>query len=138
MGLLGKTGAKDYKACAGDAGAVVNGTKHLFSLFGHLKVNSVVDALSEILTAMPAAIRSCKVAAGDLGEFTRIMHGVSSPADIYHNVKQNILEHDEEIINTVENMGKVCTFRAPDANHCGYDLGHILREVMVVHNSVVV
>merc|ERR1712232_92352 len=137
-GLLGNSGAKDYRACAGNAGAVINGTKHLFSLFGHLKVNAVVDAVSEILSALPDAIRSCKVAAGDLKDFTSIMHGVTGPADIYQNVKKNILEHDEEIINTVENMGKVCTFRAPDGNQCGYDLGHILREVMVVHHSVVV
>merc|ERR1712147_465202 len=128
----------DYKACAGDAGAVINGTKHLFSLFGHLKVNALVDALSEILTAMPDAIRSCKVAAGDLKDFTSIMHGVKGPADIYQNVKRNILAHDEEIISTVENMGKVCTFRAPVGNRCGYDLGHILREVMVVHHHTVI
>lgn len=137
-GLLGKAGAADYKACAGDAGAVINGTKHLFSQLGHLNVQAVIDALSEILTALPHAIKSCKVAAGDLKDFTSIMHGATSPADIYQNVKRNILDHDEEIINTVENMGKVCTFRAPNANHCGYDLGHILREVTVVHHSVVV
>lgn len=137
-GLLGKTGAADYKSCAEDAGAVINGTKHLFSLLGHLHVKEVAEALSEILTAMPSAIESCKVAAGDLKDFTTIMHGAKSPADIYQKVKQNLLEHDEDILNTIGNMGTVCTFRAPNANRCGYDLGHILRDVMVVHQSVVV
>jgi len=136
-GLLGKEHGKDYKACAVDAGAVVNGTKHLMAVVRHFKLDDAAVAVSEILDATPAALRSCKVAANDLKEFTAIMKGIGGPGDLYKHIRANILAHDDVMMDALENMAKVCTFKAPDGNACGYDLGKIVR-ALIVSDTVLV
>merc|ERR1712137_1040995 len=137
MQLLGEEHGKDYKVCAGDAGAVINGTKHLMAVVRHFKLDDAAAAVSEILDATPVALRSCKVAAKDLKEFTAIMKGVDGPGDLYKHIRANILAHDDVMVDALENMAKVCTFKAPDGNVCGYDLGKIIRALIVSETVLV-
>lgn len=72
---------------------------------------------------------ACRAAIGDLRPFLGIFK--DGPMGVYKNVKANLLEADEAMINEMEDMGKYCTFRHANAGKCGESLGTISRLIFV-------
>lgn len=72
---------------------------------------------------------ACRAAIGDLRPFLAIFK--DGPLGVYKNLKVNLLEADEAMIEEMEDMGKYCTFRHANAGKCGESIGTISRLIFV-------
>merc|ERR1711862_606055 len=85
----------------------------------------------KVLTRFQHSVADCKDAAGELKPFLQILKGVKSPADLVGKLKRNLLDNDEAILDDFADVGKFCTFRAPDGAKCGEALATPIRLVLL-------
>merc|ERR1711862_291016 len=77
----------------------------------------------------PAHKGACRAAVGELKPFLNIFK--DGPSGVYKNLKKNILDGDDLMVEYMEDVSKYCTFRRADAGKCGNALGSIVRVTLV-------
>jgi len=129
-GLLGGDG-KSCVACASDVGKVMHSG---MSVVGDIMARNVSRAMNDVhklLTRFQHSTQDCKGAIVELKPFTQILKGIHSPADLMAKLKRNVLDNDEAILDDFADVGKYCTFRAPDGGKCGEALAVPIRLVLL-------
>jgi len=129
-GLLGGDG-KACAACATDLGKVTKTGMHVVSDVMQRNVSRAVHDVQKLLGRFQQSTKDCKGAVAELKPFTEIMKGVRSPLDLMNKLKKNFLDSDEAILDDFSDVGKYCTFRAPDGGKCGEALAVPIRLVLL-------
>jgi hypothetical protein len=129
-GLLGGDG-KACAACATDLGKVSKSGMHVVGDIMQRNVSRAVNDVHKLLGSFQKSTKDCKGAVAELKPFLEIMKGVRSPLDLMNKLKHNLLDNDEAILDDFSDVGKYCTFRAPDGGKCGEALAVPIRLVLL-------
>lgn len=97
----------------------------LSSMDGHKQLQQMPDILAQLLAKIQGLFHVCD-------EPNTTLHQTSGNMahDFYEYIKNNILKFDEQMLEEMEEMMKVCTFRAPDGKRCGQLLGQIVKHII--------
>lgn len=127
--LLGKT--SDIKVCVGHTGDMAEHAKKVIVDLKARKLEKVFEDIAGLLTASKSAVVDCKEASKALEPFLHIMDGVTKKGDLYRKIKHNALNNDAEVLDQIQDMFSSCTFKKPNAEKCGGDIGTIERLFLI-------
>lgn len=134
QGLFGEN--PEVGECVQDAKGVAGAGAHLVGDLKARNISKVVVDFGDLLHAFQGSIRDCKAASAAFTPFLHILDGVKTPADLYHKMKANFLQYDEDVIDAFEGAGKYCTFAEPNGHKCGESLGRPMRIILIGEPSM--
>jgi len=129
-GLLGGDG-KSSAACASDLGKVMDAGMSVVGDVMSRNVSQAMNDIHKLLVRFQHSTKDCKGAVAELKPFTEILKGIRSPQDLIAKLKRNALDNDEAMLDDFADVGKYCTFRAPDGAKCGEALAVPIRLVLL-------
>lgn len=134
-GFLGD--AKHIKACISDSMKVAEDFEHLVGDLKARNWNKTVADVEAIFTDVMDDVNVCKKIGKDLEGLMAAFKDVHSIKDLMQSLKEHFLAHDREVLDLLEDMVEVCTFKSPDAHKCGADAGKQVRSILVGDTVVV-